>query len=60
LAAELAVRLSAPHVELDAFQHGPAWQQATPEQLCERTAAAIAGEAWVCDGNYSAVRALVW
>jgi adenylate kinase family enzyme len=60
LASRLAVQLDAPHVELDAFQHGPDWEQATPEQLRARTAVAIADGRWVCDGNYETVRDLVW
>jgi adenylate kinase family enzyme len=60
LAAQLAARLDAIHIELDAFQHGPNWEQATPDQLRERTAAALEAERWVCDGNYETVRDLVW
>ena len=60
LSARLAARLGYPHVELDAFQHGPNWQQATVEELRERTDAATGGDCWVCDGNYEAVRDLVW
>ncbi len=60
LSARLAVLLDCPHIELDAFQHGPNWQQATVEELRERTDAATAGDRWVCDGNYEAVRDLVW
>jgi len=60
LSARLAVRLGCPHIELDAFQHGLNWQQATVEELRERTDAATAGDRWVCDGNYEAVRDLVW
>jgi adenylate kinase family enzyme len=60
LAARLAVQLDVPHVELDAFQHGPGWEQASVEELRERTDAATAGDGWVCDGNYETVRDLVW
>ncbi|HEX3669498.1 MAG TPA: AAA family ATPase, partial [Acidimicrobiia bacterium] len=60
LSARLAARPGYPHVELDAFQHGPNWQQATVSELRERTDAATAGDRWVCDGNYEAVRDLVW
>src|SRR5579859_3838994 len=60
LSLRLAALLGAEHVELDAFQHGPGWTQATPEELRERTLAALRGERWVCDGNYGAVRQLVW
>jgi adenylate kinase family enzyme len=60
LAARLAARLDCPHIELDAFQHGPNWQQATVAELRERTARATAGDRWVSDGNYEAVRDLTW
>ena len=60
IAARLAALLAVPHVELDAFQHGPNWEQATEAQLRERAAAATTGDGWVVDGNYSAVRDVVW
>src|ERR1700730_12536180 len=60
LSGRLASRLGYPHIELDAFQHGPNWQQATVEELRERTDPARAGDRGVCDGNYEAVRDLVW
>ena len=60
LSARLAARLGYPHIELDAFQHGPNWQQATVDELRARTEPATARDRWVCDGNYEAVRDLVW
>jgi adenylate kinase family enzyme len=60
LSARLAELLRCPHIELDAFQHRPNWQQAKVEELRALTDRATAGERWVCDGNYEAVRDLVW
>jgi adenylate kinase family enzyme len=60
LAQRLATVLDVPHVELDALQHGPNWEQATETELRDRAAAATAGKEWVVDGNYSAVRDVVW
>lgn len=41
------------HVELDALNHGPAWTQATPEELRSKVKAVLYGlDAWVVDGNY--------
>jgi hypothetical protein len=60
LSARLAEVLDCPHIELDAFQHGPNWQPATVEELRERTDRVTAGERWVSDGNYEAVRDLTW
>jgi adenylate kinase family enzyme len=56
LAAELARRLGAPHVELDAHYHQPGWTAASDEEFCASVAAATAGDTWVVDGNYSRVR----
>ena len=60
LAAALSRRLDIPWVELDALFWEPAWTPAPREVFRSRVAAALAGNAWVVDGNYSAVRDLVW
>lgn len=57
LAVALAARLGAPYHELDALYHGPGWVP-RPEFVDEVTAFA-ATEVWVCDWQYSAVRALL-
>jgi adenylate kinase family enzyme len=60
LARALADRLGAPHVELDAFRHGPGWVE-TPDPLFRaRVADAVAAEAWVVDGNYGLARDIIW
>ena len=60
LARELAAALDVPHVELDALYFGRDLTTVPLPVLRERTAAAVAGERWVTDGNKSAVRDLVW
>ena len=60
LAKELARRLSAPYLELDAIFHQPGWTQLPVEQFRARVTEFVTGPAWVVDGNYSAVRDLVW
>jgi adenylate kinase family enzyme len=60
LAAAIAAALAVPHLELDAVFHQPGWQPLAPELFRTRVAEFIAQEAWVTDGNYSAVRDLVW
>jgi adenylate kinase family enzyme len=60
LARALARRLGLSHVELDALYHERGWTPASLENFRERTAKAVAVEAWVADGNYSQVRDLVW
>jgi adenylate kinase family enzyme len=60
LARELARVLGVPHVELDSIFHQPGWEP-LPAQEFQRAVAARAGEdGWVIDGNYSAVRPIVW
>jgi adenylate kinase family enzyme len=58
-AIRLAARLGVPHIELDAVYWGPSWSQLDVETFRARVREATAGEAWVCDGNYSAVRPIV-
>jgi adenylate kinase family enzyme len=61
LAAQLARQIDAPHIELDAFKHGPNWTERSVEEMRERTAAAVEGrDRWVVDGNYAEVRDLLW
>jgi len=60
LALALAARLGVPCVELDAIFHQPGWTELPPEEFRARVEDAAAGDAWVIDGNYGAVRDLVW
>lgn len=60
LARALAARLGVPYLELDAVNHQPGWVPLPPDDLRRAVAATISGEGWVVDGNYSAVRQLVW
>ncbi len=57
-ARELAAILGRRHVELDELYWGPDW---TPRaDFRQRTESALAAETWICDGNYSKVRDVVW
>lgn len=49
-----------PHVELDGFYWGPGWEAVPHEQFEHAVVSATAGERWVADGNYSAVRDVLW
>ena len=60
LAHALAARIGAPHVELDALFWGPNWRHADPDVYRARVGDAVAGERWVIDGNYRAVRDVIW
>jgi adenylate kinase family enzyme len=54
------MRLGVPHVELDAIYHQPGWTPKPTTELRYEVAELVAGDGWVIDGNYSAVRDLVW
>ena len=61
LAASLARALDAEFLELDSVFHQPGWVPLPREEFRRRVAAAVAGERWVIDGNYtSQVKDLVW
>ena len=60
LGRELARRLGVPHVEIDALHWEPGWTHAPAEVLRQRVARALSGPVWVADGNYHAVRDIVW
>ncbi len=57
LARALSARLGLPHVELDALNWGPGWRALSaedPDRWTHAVAAAVAGDGWITDGNYSA------
>lgn len=60
LARRLALALGVPHIELDALHWEANWQEAPVEVFRERARAAVSATAWTADGNYSAVRDIVW
>jgi len=56
----LAARLDVPYVELDAIFHRPGWVDLPRDDFRHRVADVAAGDGWIIDGNYSAVRDVVW
>ena len=60
LAAALADRLGAPHVELDAYHHGRNWIPTPDDVLRRNISDTLSSDKWVADGNYGAVRDIVW
>jgi adenylate kinase family enzyme len=60
VARQLAGNLGVPFVELDGIFHQPGWAPLPAEEFRRRVAEVAARDAWVIDGNYSAVRPLVW
>jgi adenylate kinase family enzyme len=59
-AAKLAHRLDVPHIELDANYWGPNWTPIEAKQFRQRVDELTSQPGWVCDGNYSVVRDIVW
>ena len=60
IARQIASVLGVPHLELDAYRHGPNWTE-TPDGLFrDRLSEALRGDTWVADGNYTVARDIVW
>ena len=59
-AATLAAQLRVPHIELDALHWRPGWVPAPRDAFRAAVSEAVAADCWISDGNYSAVRDLVW
>jgi adenylate kinase family enzyme len=55
-----ATRLNVPHIELDAQYWGPNWTPVPAEQFRKNVDALTSRSRWVCDGNYSVVRDIIW
>lgn len=60
LARALAAQLGCPHIERDAIQWQAGWQGSTDEAFRAQVSAAIQGDCWVADGNFSRARDMVW
>ena len=63
LGRALAAAMGVGFIEIDAINWGAGWRDLNthdPEAFVQRTAAAVAAEAWVSDGNYGRVRPVVW
>jgi adenylate kinase family enzyme len=60
LARSLAAALAVPYLELDSVFHQPDWQPLDRALFVQRVDEFSQAPGWVVDGNYSAVRELVW
>lgn len=61
LARQIAATIGAPHIELDELFHQPGWVPAEPDVFRAEVSAALAGPAWVTDGNYiSFLCGIIW
>lgn len=56
----LAEALGCPHVQLDALYWGPNWVAKPTDEFRRLVEEAVSPACWVVDGNYRAVRDLVW
>ena len=60
VARQVSSILAVPHIEFDAYRHGPNWAETPDDLFRERLSAALRGDEWVADGNYSIARDVVW
>lgn len=60
LGKQLAQALGCQHIEMDSLYWGPNWQAVPTEVFQTAVDQATTGPCWVADGNYSAVRDLLW
>jgi adenylate kinase family enzyme len=60
LGRALACSMGAPFCELDSVFHQADWVPLPAEEFRARVGVVVAGERWVIDGNYSAVRPIMW
>jgi adenylate kinase family enzyme len=60
LAKQLADKLGADFIELDALHWEPNWMEAPLEVFRQRVETATRSQAWVVAGNYHVVRDIVW
>ena len=60
LARDLAQARGVPHVEMDAYRHGPNWTETPDDEFCRLLDHALQGEDWTADGNYRVTRSIIW
>ena len=60
LARKLAASLGVPHLELDSVFHQRGWEPLPADEFQRLVTARTGEDGWVIDGNYSAVRPIVW
>ena len=60
MARTIAQTLGRPHIEFDAYRHGPNWTETPDDLFREQLKEALKGDTWVADGNYTVARDVVW
>jgi adenylate kinase family enzyme len=56
----LAERARLPYVELDELYYAPGWQRAAEQSFFDQVIRHAGTDEWIIDGNYEAVRDIVW
>ena len=59
-ARALAETRNVPHVELDELYWSENWTPCPQDEFAARVESATSNTSWVADGNYSAVRQILW
>ncbi len=61
VARRVADILHIPHIEFDAYRHGPSWTETPDDVFRAQVSEALRADAWVADGNYFRVaHDVVW
>jgi adenylate kinase family enzyme len=60
VAKAIAAALGVTYLELDSVFHQPDWQPLDTDEFRRIVSEFTAADGWVADGNYSAVRDIVW
>ena len=60
VAGAIADKLGIRHIELDAIYWQPGWTELPEEEFNQRVREATEEGDWIIDGNYRAVRELIW
>jgi len=60
VARAIADKLGIRHIELDAINWQPGWTELPKDQFNERVRDETEHSDWTIDGNYSAVREIIW
>ena len=60
VARKIAEKLGIKHIELDAINWQPNWTALPKEEFREKVKEVIEEGDWTIDGNYSAVRDIIW
>ena len=59
-ASQVAGKLAYNHIELDAIHWLPDWQELPWDEMLTQVQQMTDQEQWVCDGNYSQLRNMLW